>query len=108
MQVHKILIATLLAAGAAGAMSQELDPGETLQAKALAAPRLHIASARSRDLAPVVAAVRGAEANEPVQVAQVAAPDTAWASRHFAGHYARHWLHGDKRPASAVVVGHAG
>ena len=108
MQVHKILIATLLAASAAGAMSQELDPGETLQARTLAAPRLHLVAARSRDLAPVIAAVRGADASAPAQVAQATVPDTAWASRRFAHGYARHWLHGDRRPAAVVQDGHIG
>jgi hypothetical protein len=111
MQVHKILVATLLAASAVGAMSQELDPGETLQAKNLAAPRLHIGAARSQELAPVVAAVRGTEANAPVQApvdVAAAAPGTSWASRHFTHGYSKHWLHGDKRPAPPELNGRTG
>ena len=108
MQVHKILVATLLAASAFGAMSQELDPGETLQARNLAAPRLHLGSAPSRDVAPVVAAVRGTEAPAQAQVVASVAPDTSWASRHFTKAYSKHWLHGDRRPARDAVVGQAG
>jgi len=108
MQVHKILVATLLAAGAFGAMSQELDPAETLQARNLAAPRLHVASPRSRGLAPVVAAVRSTGSDAPARLDVAAAPDTSWASRHFKDRYARKWLRGDKRPATQVAAGHAG
>ena len=104
MQVHKLLVATLLAASAFGAMSQELDPGETLQARNLAAPRLHI----GHDLAPVIAAVQGTQPVVQAPVAASAAPSTSWATRHFAHAYAKHWLHGDKRPATQVVVGQAG
>lgn len=53
MQVRQILIASLLAVTAAAAMSQELDPGETLQAKSLAAQAEKAASA----LAPVGKAI---------------------------------------------------
>ena len=108
MQVHKILVAAMLAASAFGAMSQELDPGETLQAKTLAAPRLRIAASRSHDLAPVVAAVRDTETNAPAPVDVAAAPQTSWASRHFTHSYARHWLHGDKRPATQELSGRTG
>jgi hypothetical protein len=107
MQVHKILVAAMLTASAFGAMSQELDPSETLQAKTLAAPRLHLGSSRSQELAPVVAAVRAADANAPAQVA-AATPDTSWASRHFTRSYAKHWLHGDKRPATPELNGRTG
>ncbi|HEY8976370.1 MAG TPA: hypothetical protein VIN75_19295 [Burkholderiaceae bacterium] len=105
MQVHEILAATLLAASAFGAMSQELDPGETLQAKNLSAPRLHIAPSNPRDLSHVIAAVRATESDAP---ATVAVADTSWASRHFKDRYARKWLRGDKRPATQVAAGQAG
>lgn len=108
MQVHKILVAAMLAASAVGAMSQELDPGETLQAKTLAAPRLHIGSSRSHDLAPVIAAVRDTDASAPAPVDVAAAPQTSWASRHFTRSYSKHWLHGDKRPASQELNGRTG
>jgi hypothetical protein len=108
MQAHKIFVATVLAASAFGAMSQELDPGETLQAKNLAAPQLHFGASKASDLAPVIAAVRGTEAVAPAPVAASTAQDTSWATRHFAHAYAKHWLHGDRRPATQVVVGQAG
>jgi hypothetical protein len=103
MQVHKILVATVLAASAFGAMSQELDPGETLQAKTLAAPHLQFA----HRLAPVVAAVRDAQPAIQARADAVAAPDTSWAARHFTTAYARQWLHGDRRASRPVVVGEA-
>jgi len=108
MQVQKILIATLLAASAVGAMSQELDPGETLQAKNLAAPRLRLTSSPSPHLAPVIAEVRGSQPVVQAQSGIGAAPDTAWASRHFTRAYSKRWLHGDKRATRSVVVGEAG
>jgi len=107
MQVHKILVATVLAASALGAMSQELDPGETLQAKTLAAPHLRFAPSASRRLAPVVAAVRDASPAVPAQADAGAAPDTSWAARHFTQAYAKRWLHGDRQATRPVVVGRA-
>ena len=107
MQFHKILVATMLAASAFGAMSQELDPGETLQARNLATPRLHLQASRSQELAPVIAAVRAIDAVAPAQVVVTAVPNTSWASRHATQAYARSWLHGDKRAATQVVVGQA-
>jgi hypothetical protein len=107
MQVHKILVATMLAASAFGAMSQELDPGETLQARNLAAPHLHIGAARSQDLAPVIAAVRSGDTVVAAQADTSAVPKTSWASRHATKAYAKHWLHGDQRPARDVQVGQA-
>jgi hypothetical protein len=107
MQVHKILVATVLAASALGAMSQELDPGETLQARNLAAPRLQFAPSASQRLAPVVAAVRDAQPAVQARADAVAAPDTSWASRHFTKAYAKRWLHGDRKAIRPVVVGEA-
>lgn len=46
MQVRQILVASLLAAAAVGAMSQEIDPSETLQGKSLAAQQEKAAQAR--------------------------------------------------------------
>ena len=46
MQVRQALLASLLAVTAIGAMSQELDPSETLQGKSLAAQREQAACAR--------------------------------------------------------------
>ena len=48
MQVRQVLIASLLAVTAVGAMSQELDPSETLQGKSLAAQREQAAQAGDR------------------------------------------------------------
>jgi hypothetical protein len=107
MQVPKILIATLIAASAVGAMSQELDPGETLQAKNLAAPRLQSKAPTTPSLAPVAAAVRDVQPVVQAQAGVAAAPDTSWAARHFAKAYSKRWLHGDKPAVRAVVVGEA-
>ena len=46
MQVRQILVASLLAVAAAGAMSQEIDASETLQGKSLAAQQDKAAQAR--------------------------------------------------------------
>jgi hypothetical protein len=55
MQVRQIAAAVLLAVTAVGAMSQELDPSETLQAKNLAAAQ---AATASRTRNSVVAETR--------------------------------------------------
>lgn len=107
MQVHKILVATVLAASAFGAMSQELDPGETPQAKTLATPRLPFAPSASQRLAPVIAAVRDAQPAIQARADAVAAPDTSWAAHHFTTAYAKHWLHGDRGVSRPVVIGEA-
>src|SRR4051812_19023538 len=59
MQVRQFVAAALLAVTAVGAMSQELDPGETLQARNLAAAQAATAS-RTRD--SVVAETRNLKA----------------------------------------------
>jgi hypothetical protein len=59
MQVRHIVTAALLAVTAMGAMSQELDPSETLQAKTLAAAQAPTAS-RTRN--SVVAETRNLKA----------------------------------------------
>ena len=58
MQVRHVLVASLLAITAVGAMSQELDPGETLQGRSLAAQRDQAAQARARDRETVGAQAR--------------------------------------------------
>ncbi len=65
MQVRQVLAAALLAVTAVGAMSQELDPSETLQAKNLAANKL-ATSTRTREA--VVAETRNAQAAGQLQV----------------------------------------
>ena len=59
MQVRQIVAAALLAVTAVGAMSQELDPSETLQAKNLAAAQ---AATASRTRESVVAETRNLKA----------------------------------------------
>jgi len=59
MQVRRIVAAALLAVTAVGAMSQELDPSETLQARNIAAAQAATAS-RTRD--SVVAETRNLKA----------------------------------------------
>jgi len=65
MQVRQIVAAALLAVTAVGAMSQELDPSETLQAKNLAAAQAATAS-RTRD--SVVAETRNLKADGQLKV----------------------------------------
>src|SRR5438552_1282636 len=60
MQVRQVIAAALLAVTAVGAMSQELDPSETLQAKSLAAAQAATA-ARTRN--SVVAETRNLKAD---------------------------------------------
>jgi hypothetical protein len=48
MQVRQLIAAALLAATAAGAMAQEIDRSETLQAKSLASSQLAVSN-RSRE-----------------------------------------------------------
>jgi len=60
MQVRQVIAAALLAVTAVGAMSQELDPSETLQAKSLAAAQAATA-ARTRN--SVVAEARNLKAD---------------------------------------------
>jgi len=61
MQVRQVIAAALLAVTAVGAMAQELDPSETLQAKSLAAQAAQGAtSGRSRE--SVVAETRNLQA----------------------------------------------
>jgi len=64
MQVRQIVAAALLAVTAVGAMAQELDPSETLQARNLAAAQPATAS-RTRD--SVVAETRNLKAEGQLQ-----------------------------------------
>ena len=73
MQVRQILVASLLAIAAAGAMSQEIDRSETLQGKSLAA-QAEKAAATTRD---------SASAETP---AAEAAPDTKLAQARTHSH----------------------
>ncbi len=59
MQVRQAIAAALLAVTAVGAMSQELDPSETLQAKSLASA----AAQSERTRASVVAETRNLQAD---------------------------------------------
>lgn len=60
MQVRQLFVAALLAVTTVGAMSQELDPSETLQARSLASAKAATAS-RTRD--SVVAETRNLKAD---------------------------------------------
>jgi len=65
MQVRQIVAAALLAVTAVGAMSQELDPSETLQARNVAAAQAATA-ARTRN--SVVAETRNLQASGQLNV----------------------------------------
>ena len=115
MQVRQVLIASLLAIGAAGAMSQEIDPGETLQAKSLASRQARAESSVAATRAAVVAQTR--EAQVPSQITAVeraeavpvaAAPNISWAKWHVTRPYGKSWLSGDRRHARNVVVAEHG
>ena len=60
MQVRQVLAAALLAATAVGAMSQEIDPGESLQALSLAAAQ---AADAGRTRSSVIAETRNLKAD---------------------------------------------
>ncbi len=62
MQVRQAIAAALLAVTAVGAMSQELDPSETLQGKSLAAQAAQAAQS-GRTRAAVVAETRNLQAD---------------------------------------------
>jgi hypothetical protein len=96
MQVRQLLVATVLAATAVGAMSQEIDRSETLQARSLAAQQAQQGLTREA----VVAQVRDEQA-----VAPDAAPDIAWAKLRATKTYSKAWLHGDRKQAQTVVAG---
>ncbi len=70
MQVRQVLIASLLAVTAVGAMSQELDPGETLQGKSLAARREQAAQAHGRTRESEGAEARNPEAARQAKVGE--------------------------------------
>ena len=62
MQVRQILVASLLAVTAIGAMSQEIDRSETLQGKSLAAQQEQVAGPHGRTRESVVAETHNLEA----------------------------------------------
>lgn len=115
MQVRQVLIASLLAVGAAGAMSQEIDPGETLQAKSLAARQDRAESSVAATRAAVVAQTREARAASPIAATEAvaslpgaAAPNISWAKWHVSRPYGKSWLQGDRRHAPTIVVAEHG
>lgn len=115
MQVRHTLAASLLAVAAVGAMAQEIDPAETLQARNLAARPVSTASSEGPTRACVLAEVRAAEASGQVKVGELAdatpavvAPKASWASRHATHPYARSWLHGDRKQARPMAVADVG
>ena len=103
MQVRQILIASVLAATAIGAMSQEIDRSETLQARNLAAQPLQVQSRREAVGAGAVEA-DGQVTGERVATTD-AAPNTAWATFRATKPYAKTWLHGDHKSHAVVVAG---
>ena len=84
MQVRQVIAASLLAVTALGAMSQEIDPGENLQGRSLAAQREKAqALAGAREASGVEA--QGAEAVRHAKLgedAEAAAGKPAPASQH--------------------------
>jgi len=101
MQVRHLLAASFLAVAAAGAMSQELDPSETLQAKNLAARRVAQQPVQAQDSVAVATATPADAA--PIATARV----TTVAKRHFNQIYAKRWLAGDRQPSRQVAAGKA-
>ena len=88
MQVRQVIAAALLAVTAVGAMSQELDPSETLQARSLASQAAQATkSGRSRE--SVVAETRNLQAEGRLQAvgeradasAVIVVPQTRYAGR---------------------------
>jgi len=73
MQVRQVITAALLAVTAVGAMSQELDPSETLQAKSLASTRAQ--AGRTRE--SVVAETRNLQAEGQLKTVGERADATA-------------------------------
>jgi hypothetical protein len=115
MQVRHVLIASLLAIGAAGAMSQEIDPGETLQAKSLASRQERTESSLATSRAAVVAQTREDQAPGPIAAVEraegvpvAAAPNISWAKWRVTRPYGRSWLSGDRRHARTIVVAEHG
>lgn len=98
MQVRQLLVATVLAATAAGAMSQEIDPGETLQARNLSAQQVQA----HREA--VVPEARATEASGERVAATDAAPNISWAKFRATKPYAKTWLHGDRKQTHTVVA----
>lgn len=73
MQVRQALVASLLVVSAVGAMSQELDPSETLQGKSLAAQREQAEQAHRRAGEPVAAEAGSTDPTRQAKVGEGAA-----------------------------------
>ena len=115
MQVRQMLVASLLVVAGAGAMAQEIDPGETLQSKSLAARQPSSEATPAPARATGISQGRAAEAAGQEKVGELAdaAPVTAtpklsWATRHARHPYARAWLHGDRRQARQQAIADLG
>ncbi len=114
MQVQKLLTAAVLALAAAGAMAQEIDRSETLQARSLTARQAQDEFSQAQDQAQARESVaaqareeqasRQAKAGEPIDVAPAGAPNIAWAKWHTKHPYGRSWLNGDRRQPWDLVV----
>lgn len=78
MQVRQIVTATVLAIAAAGALAQEIDAGETLQARSLAARQAQVEASRARTRESEAAKAReSAEAQATVSADLLARPSVA-------------------------------
>ena len=80
MQVRQALVASLLVVSAVGAMSQELDPGETLQGRSLAAQREQAEQAHRRASESAAAEARSADAARQAKAGEGAAASAAKAA----------------------------
>ena len=118
MQARKILTAAVLAVAAAGAMAQEIDRSETLQARSLAARQAQdeFSQAQARETVAAQAresvatqareeqAGRQAKAGARIDAVPAGAPNIAWAKWHTTHPYGRSWLNGDRRQPWDLVV----
>jgi hypothetical protein len=111
MQVRHVLVASVLAAAAAGAMSQEIDRSETLQARNFATQPARAESSQGRTRESVVTETRQALASGQILVGERAdglpvdtSRDAAWAKHHFTQPYAKTWLRGDRHQPRYVVA----
>ncbi len=116
MQVRRVLVAALLAVTALGAMSQEIDRSETLQAKNLAAQQdqkeARIArnqEASSQPAKPDATPDAKPQRSERADRSQpIPSTKTSWADRHAKHTYAREWLKGDKRQPGPTAIADLG
>jgi hypothetical protein len=85
-------------------MSQEIDPGETLQARNLAARPLQVQAHREAVVTEARAAEASGQATGEGVAGADAAPNISWAKFRATKPYAKTWLHGDRKQAHTVVA----